>query len=286
LLAVDSGARQALVESLAHWARQQQLSSCHILFHDDADAQAASAASSASAGHRSQREPGTALPGPHWLSRSGVQFHWTMVADSPSRCFDDFLASLHRDKRKKIAQERRRVREAGVAFEARHGAEITKAQWDFFYACYLNTYQAHHSTPYLTRDFFARVAATMPEHWLMFVASRDGEAVAASLVALDPLRRIAYGRYWGATEYIACLHFEACYYQPLEWCIANGYRRFEGGAQGEHKMARGLMPTPTSSSHWLAHPAFANAVADFLAAEGKGIAEYVDELRERSPFKD
>jgi predicted N-acyltransferase len=208
-----------------------------------------------------------------------------MAADSPCRCFDDFLASLHRDKRKKIAQERRRVREAGIAFDAHHGTEITKAEWDFFYACYLNTYQAHHSTPYLTRDFFTRVAATMPDHWLMFVARRDGEAIAASLVALDPQQRIAYGRYWGATEYIACLHFEACYYQPLEWCIANGYRRFEGGAQGEHKMARGLMPTPTSSSHWLAHPAFASAVADFLAAEGKGIAEYVDELRERSPFK-
>jgi predicted N-acyltransferase len=281
LLAVDAAARHALVDALADWARQRRLSSCHILFHDDADAQAAGAAS---AGPHHQREPGS-LP-PQWLSRGGVQFHWTMAADSPIRCFDDLLASLHRDKRKKIAQERRRVREAGVSFEAHHGTAITPAVWDFFYACYLNTYSAHHSTPYLTRDFFTRVAATMPDHWLMFVASRDGEPLAASLVALDPQRRVAYGRYWGATDYVACLHFEACYYQPLAWCIANGYRRFEGGAQGEHKMARGLMPTPTASSHWLAHPAFASAVADFLAAEGKGIAEYVDELRERSPFKD
>jgi predicted N-acyltransferase len=282
LLAVDAAARHALVDTMAAWSRQQRVSSCHILFHDEADAQATRSAS-AGLHTKAKTDPVT---DPHWLSRSGVQFHWTMAADSPCQNFNDFLASLHRDKRKKIAQERRRVREAGVAFEARHGAEITKADWDFFYACYLNTYQAHHSTPYLTRDFFTRVAATMPDHWLMFVASRDGEAIAASLVALDPQRRIAYGRYWGATEYVACLHFEACYYQPLAWCIANGYRRFEGGAQGEHKMARGLMPTATSSSHWLAHPAFASAVADFLAAEGKGIAEYVDELRERSPFKD
>ena len=122
-------------------------------------------------------------------------------------------------------------------------------------------------------------------HWLMFVASRAGRRIAASLIALDPQRRVAYGRYWGATEHVPCLHFEACYYQPLAWCIANGYGRFEGGAQGEHKMARGLLPVRTWSAHWLADARFASAVGDFLAREGAGVEAYVDELNERNPFK-
>jgi hypothetical protein len=145
----------------------------------------------------------------------------------------------------------------------------------------------------LTRDFFARMAQHMPENWLMFVARRKdasdplaGVPVAASLIAIDPQRRQAWGRYWGATTYVPCLHFEACYYQPLAWCLANGYQRFEGGAQGEHKMARGLLPVRTNSAHWLRDSRFANAVADFLASEGQGIDQYVDELRERNPFKD
>jgi predicted N-acyltransferase len=125
----------------------------------------------------------------------------------------------------------------------------------------------------------------MAPHWLMFVAHQGGRRVAASLLALDPERRHAYGRYWGAVEHIPLLHFEACYYQPLQWCIEQGYRRFEGGAQGEHKMARGLLPVRTQSAHWLAHPRFASAVADFLRREGAGIDAYVDELRERNPFK-
>jgi uncharacterized protein len=125
----------------------------------------------------------------------------------------------------------------------------------------------------------------MSEHWLMFVAQRDGQRIAASLIALDPARRVAYGRYWGATEHVPCLHFDACYYQPLAWCIENGYARFEGGAQGEHKMARGLMPVRTWSAHWLADKRFASAVEDFLAREGAGVENYIDDLNERNPFK-
>ncbi len=173
----------------------------------------------------------------------------------------------------------------GVRFRALEGAAITAADWDFFYRCYTLTYQAHHSTPYLTRDFFARMAATMARHWVMFVADRDGAPIAASLVAIDPERGAAWGRYWGCTEPLPCLHFEACYYQPLAWCLANGYRRFEGGAQGEHKMARGLLPVRTFSAHWLRDERFASAVADFLSSEGAGVEQYVDELRERNPFK-
>jgi predicted N-acyltransferase len=199
--------------------------------------------------------------------------------------FEAFLASLQREKRKKIQQERRRVADAGVVFDALRGTDITTADWDFFYACYASTYRAHHSTPYLSRDFFRQVATSIPEHWLAFIARRAGERIAASLVAIDTDRGCAYGRYWGAVEHIPCLHFEACYYQPLIWCINHGFRRFEGGAQGEHKMARGLSPVETTSAHWLAHPEFSNAVADFLAREGAAVDHYVSELNERRPFK-
>jgi len=119
----------------------------------------------------------------------------------------------------------------------------------------------------------------------MFIASRGGKRIAASLIAIDPSRRSAFGRYWGAVEHVDCLHFEACYYQPLSWCIENRYLRFEGGAQGEHKMARGLLPVATASAHWLAHPQFSQAVADFLQREGRAIDHYIDDLNERRPFK-
>ena len=128
----------------------------------------------------------------------------------------------------------------------------------------------------------------MPENWVLFVAEREGRAIASSLVAVQGLgtsEAVAYGRYWGALERVDCLHFEACYYQPLSWCMANGVQRFEGGAQGEHKMARALMPVPTYSAHWLAHPAFSDAVERFLERETAGVDNYLDHLAERSPFK-
>ncbi|MEY4443779.1 MAG: hypothetical protein RL442_2779, partial [Pseudomonadota bacterium] len=124
--------------------------------------------------------------------------------------------------------------------------------------------------------------------WLLFTAQRDGRDIACSLIGLqDELGqpRVAYGRYWGALERVDCLHFEACYYQPLEWCLTHGIDRFEGGAQGEHKMARALMPVSTHSAHWLAHPGFAQAVEDFLQREGTGVARYLDHLQERSPLR-
>jgi len=265
LLAADESARQLLLDALLTLARQQSLSSAHILFANEAEQTAASAGG--------------------WMTRSGVQFHWSNRLETPYRDFEDFLASLQREKRKKIQQEERKVREAGVSFEARQGTEIQEADWDFFYRCYQLTYRAHHSQPYLTRDFFRLMAQRMPEHWLLFIARREGQAVAASLIALDPDQRVAFGRYWGATESISCLHFEACYYQPLRWCIAQGYQRFEGGAQGEHKMARGLMPVSTGSSHWLAHPDFSQAVAEFLGREGQAMHAYVNELESHQPFK-
>lgn len=265
LLARDDGARALLVRALHALAVDSRRSSAHVLFIDDADRAAFEAAG--------------------WMIRDGVQFHWTQDPAAPVADFAGLLARLQRDKRKKIQQERRRVAEQGIAFTVHEGDAIDEPLWDFFHHCYTLTYRAHHSTPYLTRDFFRRMAATMARHWLMFVARRDGQPVAASLIAIDPERRAAWGRYWGATEAVSCLHFEACYYQPLAWCLANGYVRFEGGAQGEHKMARGLLPVRTASAHWLRDERFASAVADFLASEGQGIAGYVDELRERNPFK-
>jgi predicted N-acyltransferase len=219
------------------------------------------------------------------MIRHGVQFHWTQDPLRPVADFADLLSRLQRDKRKKIQQERRRVAEQGVSFTIHQGEAIDETLWDFFYCCYTFTYQAHHSTPYLTREFFAAMAQSMAPHWVMFVARRESQPIAVSLVAVDPLTRAAWGRYWGCIEAVSCLHFEACYYQPLAWCLTQGYQRFEGGAQGEHKMARGLLPAATTSAHWLRDERFAGAVAEFLAAEGQGIAEYVDELRERNPFK-
>ena len=265
LLARDDSARIALLEAMKQFAQQAKLSSAHVLFLDDSDQQAARTAG--------------------WMMRSTVQFHWVNREPQAYADFTDFLASLQREKRKKIQQERRRVLEAGVSFTTHQGLQIGHEDWDFFYRCYTLTYRAHHSSPYLTRDFFARMASTMPENWLLFIAWRDGQRVAASLIAIDLTRGNAYGRYWGAVEHISCLHFEACYYQPLAWCIAQGYKRFEGGAQGEHKMARGLLPVQTWSAHWLAHPQFAQAVADFLEREGEGVESYLDELNERRPFK-
>ncbi|MFN3571629.1 MAG: peptidogalycan biosysnthesis protein, partial [Polaromonas sp.] len=198
----------------------------------------------------------------------------------------------------KIRQERRKVAEAGVSFRWSLGSDITSADWDFFYRCYERTYYEHGNAPYLSRDFFRRMQQDMPENWLLFVGEREGLPIATSLIAvsaggtgaggqLDAITptRVAYGRYWGALERVDCLHFEACYYQPLQWCIQHGYQRFEGGAQGEHKMARALLPVKTTSAHWLAHPAFADAVERFLEREGEGISSYIDELERRNPFR-
>jgi uncharacterized protein len=266
LLAESPDWRSRLVAAIHQHALDSNLSSAHLLYVDDVDRAAFGDAG--------------------WMIREGVQFHWTQDADRPCTDFAGLLSRMQRDKRKKIQQERRRVADAGVVFTVHRGTQITPALWDFFHHCYTLTYAAHHSTPYLSRDFFQRMAASMPQHWLLFVAHQDDKPVASSLIAIDGESRTAWGRYWGSTTFVPCLHFEACYYQPLDWCIANGYQRFEGGAQGEHKMARGLLPVRTFSAHWLRDPRFASAVADFLASEGAGIDNYVNELRERNPFKD
>jgi predicted N-acyltransferase len=221
-----------------------------------------------------------------------VQFHWNNRQPETGAAFtdfDSFLASLTQDKRKKIRQERRRVLDAGVRLRHARGADINPADWAFFYRCYERTYWEHGNAPYLSPAFFQAMAGTLPEPWVLFIAERDGYPIASSLIAVSaPLpdgSRTAYGRYWGALERVDCLHFEACYYQPIDWCIRHGVARFEGGAQGEHKMARALMPVNTPSAHWLAHPAFADAVGRFLDQESEHLDRYREELRTRSPFR-
>ncbi|MDP1895773.1 MAG: GNAT family N-acetyltransferase [Hydrogenophaga sp.] len=295
LLAANPAARTALAQALIAHARAENLSSLHLLFAQPQDVAACEAAG--------------------MMLRHTVQFHWKNVAPTlptapatawavdacgslppeevglagaelrPFQDFDHFLASLQQEKRKKIRQERRKVAEAGVVFRWSMGTAISAADWDFFYRCYERTYREHGNAPYLNRDFFHRMAQSIPERWLLFIAERDGQAMASSLIGIDAQAGVAYGRYWGALERVDCLHFEACYYQPLAWCIAHGYNRFEGGAQGEHKMARALLPVKTTSAHWLAHPSFANAVERFLEREDQGIQQYLEHLAQRNPMK-
>ena len=214
------------------------------------------------------------------MLRRTVQFHWRN-RNYPD--FDAFLAELSHGKRKNIRQERRRVREAGVSCRWLEGRAIERRHWAYFDRCYRHTYAAHRSSPYLSLAFFQRLGASLPQHTVLVLAEREGRPVASALLLRDQSR--LYGRYWGATEPIPLLHFECCYYQAIEYAIARGLEVFEGGAQGEHKIFRGLMPVETLSAHWLAHPQFARAVESFLEREGAGIARYVDELCEHSPFK-
>ena len=222
----------------------------------------------------------------------------TVFPSERFRDFDDFLASLNQEKRKKIRQERRKVADAGVTFRWARGADITPADWAFFYRCYERTYLEHGNAPYLKPTFFQAMTKDMAEDWVLFTAEHEGRPIATSLIAVsaggcsaagqndsNTSGPVAYGRYWGALERVDCLHFEACYYQPIDWCIRHGVARFEGGAQGEHKMARAMMPVPTASHHWLAHPAFADAVGRFLAREAEGIDGYMEHLENRSPFR-
>ena len=163
------------------------------------------------------------------------------------------------------------------------GAAIRRADWEFFNLCYQRTYSEHGSTPYLNLEFFLRLGAALPAHTAMVLALRDDRPVAAALFLRD--QESLYGRYWGSVERIPLLHFECCYYQAIEYAITRQLKYFEGGAQGEHKLFRGLLPVESLSAHWLAHPRFARAVESYLQRESSGVARYVNELCEHSPFK-
>jgi uncharacterized protein len=260
LLARDESARVRAARALLELAAGSGLSSLHVLFPNDDDS--------------------SALARQGLLTRRGVQFHWRN-AGWPD--FDAFLASLSQPKRKKIRAERRKVAESALEIERLHGAAIREADWAFFERCYAATYAAHQSTPYLNLAFFDRIAKSLADHLVLVIARRGQQPIASSLLVMDQER--LYGRYWGALESVPCLHFELCYYQAIELAIERKLSVIEGGAQGEHKMARGFEPVQTTSLHWLAEPAFADAVERFLAREGIAIGSYIDELDERSPFR-
>jgi predicted N-acyltransferase len=260
LLAETAELRSLLLSHALTLVKDLSVSSLHGLFFNEADAQEAQAQG--------------------MMLRQDVQFHWR---NAGYRDFDDFLAVLSRDKRKRIKQERRKVQETGIHIACVTGEHATPEQWKFFASCYTNTRQQHHSPPALNEDFFLRVGATMPKNTLLVIASRDGKPIASALNLMTD--EVLYGRSWGAFEFHSGLHFEVCYYQAIEFCIARGIQTFEGGAGGEHKLARGFLPTVTQSAHWLARPEFAHAVEEFLKREEGAVAQYVDELNERSPFK-
>ncbi len=284
LLGRDLTARRTLLDAVLARVRASGCASFHVLFP------------------AADELPLLAAAG--MMIREGVQFHWQDAASSASGrgpvspptaelngdgyCaqwsdFDTFLASLNSEKRKKIRQERRRAAAHGLELRWLDGHDAGAEDWDFMARCYASTYALHRSTPYLTPRFFHRLGERMPGSVCLLLALRGDERIAAAFFLRD--KRALYGRYWGALEDLPFLHFELCYYQAIEYCIAQGLERFEGGAQGEHKLSRGLRPVRTYSAHWLADPRFQRAVDDYLARERKGIEGYVDELHERSPFR-
>ena len=267
-LLADSGLwRSRLVEAARGLCEDSGASSMHLLFGSPEDI--------ATCLHEGM------------MRRQTVQFHWHNRAERPYGDFDDFLGALQQEKRKKIRQERRKVQSAGVTVQVRAGQEIAERDWDFFYACYTRTYEEHGNPPYLSRRFFEALAQAQTQHWVMFTACNSRGPIACSLVAFDESVGVsaAWGRYWGALERVDCLHFELCYYAPLQWCIERGLGRFEGGAQGEHKLARALLPEQTWSAHWIADPRFAAAIDAFLLRETAGMDGYFSELSAHTPLK-
>ncbi|WP_287916734.1 GNAT family N-acetyltransferase [Comamonas sp.] len=260
LLAVDAQARLALAQGLRQFCEQSQASSVHSLFVNPEDR--------------------LALQRAGFMVREGVQFHWRNEAYDST---ESFLAQLSQDKRKKMRQDSKYVAAAGISYRWLEGEQLTPEHLSFFYRCYVQTYVEHHSQPYLSEDFFQQAHAQGVLHFVLVLAERDKQPVACALNAraADTL----YGRYWGSQEFVRGLHFETCYMQSIAYCIAHQLQIFEGGAQGEYKMARGLLPVSTYSAHYVAHPQFAQAIGDFLEQETMAVEGYVQELQAGNPFK-
>jgi predicted N-acyltransferase len=262
LLARSTEHQEALITGLKQLVGDLNLSSSHILFPVEEEAKLLGKAG--------------------FLKRESVQFHWH---NHGYLDFESFLSTLTMKRRKNIKRERKQVQGAGITFEHLPGELVTEEDILFFYHCYRNTYQNHYSTPYLNQLFFQEWAQQMPRNLHLIVAKREGQAIASALLVIDRELSKAYGRYWGCVEQHPCLHFETAFYQAIEYCIREGIQTLEGGAQGEHKMARGFMPTSVSSYHHLSDPRFAAAVARFLERERQGIGRYLDELAEHSPLR-
>ncbi|MGH6658912.1 MAG: GNAT family N-acetyltransferase, partial [Sphingomicrobium sp.] len=250
---------QLLLESIESVTVSNQLSSAHITFIDGAGA--------AECERRG------------WLIRHGIQYHWF---NRDYESFDNFLGVLASRRRKDIRKERTRALD-GLEFQALRGDEIGPAEWDSVWAFYQDTGARKWGQPYLTRRFFDLIASRMGEKLLLFLASRDGVAIAGALniIGTDTL----YGRYWGATEEVPFLHFELCYYQAIDWAIRHGLKRVEAGAQGEHKLARGYEPVITRSAHYLPNPGFRAAVDDFVTREREAIDREMAWLQVGLPYR-
>lgn len=243
-------------------ARERGLSSWHILFPDAAS---------------SLTFESTKL-----IRREAVQFHWH---NRQYQRFDDFLADCSSRKRKNLKKERQDVAAQGFCFERLSGAQITAEVWDRFYQFYQNTYQVRGQYGYLTREFFTLLHCAMPDQVFLIMVSHPEriDYVAGALFLRD--QTTLYGRYWGCEQDYQNLHFETCYYQGIEFCIAEGLQRFDAGAQGEHKLRRGFVPITTCSYHWIAEPAFERAIRDFCEEERAYTSAYLQEAASQLPFK-
>ncbi|MEP6906768.1 MAG: GNAT family N-acetyltransferase [Pseudoxanthomonas sp.] len=260
LLARDTTHRQALLEAVIAQARERGLSSAHVNFHPDTEEPAFNES---------------------WLARIDVQYHWRNQAGWAD--FDGFLADFDSKHRKNIRQERAKVQRAGVVFRVMHGDEASDEDMATMFAFYLLTFRDYGNSPALTLDFLRHLAKAVPRNVVIFLAEREGKAIAGALCLRggDTL----YGRYWGALETLPGLHFETCYYQGIEYCLRERLTVFEPGAQGEHKLARGFLPTFVHSRHWIAEADFADALRRWCAEEATSVRAYAATLSAHSPFK-
>ncbi|MGD8567449.1 MAG: GNAT family N-acetyltransferase [Gammaproteobacteria bacterium] len=250
----------SLIEASIQHATNLNVSSLHWLFTNDQDTQQ--------------------LTEQGFMQRLGCQFHWH---NEGYESFDHYLQALSRGKRKNINQERRQVRDANVQLEILSGHDATERHWHTFHRYYESTFMKLGGYATLSTAFFQEVAQTMPDNVVLVMAKQNDKYIASALSfrSTDTL----YGRHWGCEKEVKALHFEACYYQGIEYCINNGLQCFEPGAQGEHKIARGFLPTPTYSAHWVANPVFKEAISEFLDRETRGMRHYIEQLRQHSPFK-
>tara|TARA_A100000164_G_scaffold345624_1_gene345601 strand:+ start:762 stop:1913 length:1152 start_codon:yes stop_codon:yes gene_type:complete len=256
----DEISLKIIIEKLFEIQEKNKLSSTHVLYLPEIQAKK--------------------LKKYNYMIREGVQFQWK---NNNYETFDHFLASLEYKKRKKIRAERRKVKEAGFLFTQKTGSSIKEEDWIFFKKCYDNTYFNHYSQPYLNLDFFLSIGEKMQQNTLLIFAEYQGKKIAASLLIYSS--DVLYGRYWGCISEHPLVHFETSYYQAIEFCISKKISQFEGGAQGEHKLARGFLPKKTFSAHLIAHEKFSNAVDIFLKKEKKGINYYLSELNDKNPFR-
>ncbi|HET6395332.1 MAG TPA: GNAT family N-acetyltransferase [Pseudoxanthomonas sp.] len=261
LLARDGDARRALLEAVARQADADGLASAHVNFHaEDEDV----------------------LFGGDWLPRTDVQYHWRNRDGWVD--FAGFLAAMDHKHRKNIRQERARVQRAGVSFRWLHGDEASPADLDAIHGFYLQTFHEYGNAPALTREFIGHIARTMPRNLLIILAMHQGAPMAGALCLRGP--DTLYGRYWGAHANLPGLHFETCYYQGIEYCLREGLARFEPGAQGEHKLARGFLPVFVRSRHRIADPRFRAALEDWCAEEARSVRRYARALAAHSPFRE